>query len=324
MRKCLISNNLNITEIEELVGVNLLNGLIPIVFDAEDKELKEISYKGANASDAIEKITNKWSLENHVDFESNSFKIIYDLKEEIQIDRVLLSGFYNGDADYSLQSYKIYISNDAKTLFNDENLVVHYQNGDKCLPNSDRNHCDQVFDLEDYKGRYFALQILKPCAVDDIARIAHIGVYNHKATEQLSFCSRNFSQNILSGKIPSVVGAYSKDLTPLTDGVCFDETKRIFLNADTEFTFKFDDLVNINRVFVVGSDSAIENCKISVANQKEDLFLPENILEFEVCVVPSNLGAAGVLLFGEEIEAKFIGIRFKNGDYIDQLGVQSE
>ncbi len=324
MRKCLISNSLDIAEIEALVGVNLLKGLVPIVFDSEDKELQEISYRGTKDPNAIEKITNSWGLEHHVDFESDSLKIVYDLKDDIQIDRVVISGFYNGDADYSLQSYKIYISNDPKALFNDENMVVHYQNTGKCIPNSERNHCDQVFDLEDYKGRYFALQFLKSCVVDDIARISHIGIYNHKITEQLSFCAKNFSQNILSGKIPSVVGSYSKDLTPLTDGICFDENKRIFLNADTEFAFKFEDSVRINSVFIVGSSSAIDNCEISVAYQKEDLFLEENLLEFEICIVPSNLGSAAVLLFADEIEANFIGFKFKNGDYIDQLGVQSE
>ena len=325
MRKCLISNNLKVEEILPLLGNNLLKGLDPIVLDGEDKELEGIRYRGMIDKKRVDVISGDWWLEKHLDFESDSSKIIYDLGEEKVIDRIFISGFYNGFGDFSLSEYKIHIANDPKELFGEESCVVHYNNGELCELQTERNHCDQIFDLEDYKGRYFALHILKACNADDIARITTIGVYNHKFTEQTTFCSRNFEYNFLKGKIPSVVGTYTKDLTPLTDSVCFDENSRTYLNADTEFSFKFDSKLNIGGVYVVGSESAIENCELSAAMEKEDLFSENNLLEAELCEVPSTLpGAAAMFIFGDDIEAKYIGFQFKSGDYIDQLGVQSK
>jgi len=322
MKKCLITNDIKKGEIPSYLGNNLLKGIRPVILDCDDNELVNLRHNSIVDLDWIFLITGDYAIDKHIDFESPSCKVIFDLKEEKQIDRIFISGFYNGKKDYSIAEYKLYIASDPNEIFKEENLVVHYNNGNLCEMGSVRNHCDQVFDLEDWKGRYFALHIIKSNITDDIARVTSISLFNHKYSEQTLFCKQNFEYNILNDKIPTVKGTYSKDLTVLTDGICFDEKNRITLNADTEFTYRVDNKLRLDSAYVVGSQSAIDNCEISAAIEKEKLWTDGAIFDKEICEIPNSLGgSAAMFLFSEDIDANFISFRFKEGDYIDQLGV---
>lgn len=329
MKKCLISNDFKSEdEFLPLCGVNLLHDIKPLVLDGDDKPFGGIRYQGEIDANSTSVIDNEFNSNPsaHIDFETERCKVIYDLGEVKPIDRIFISGFYDGKADYSLAEYKLYLSDDAKELFNEDNCIVHYNNGDLCDCTQEvRNHCDQIFDLEDYSGRYFAVELLKPNVTDDIYRVSVFGLYNHNHTEQIRFCKNTFGTNMLSGIIPSVKGAYVKDLSLLTDGICFDEEKRIYLNSETEFGFKLDTKMNLNSFFIIGSESAIDGCEVYISDDKESLFTDGNLIETESLPVkckPQGVSAA-LIAICDDIEAEYIGFKFPKDCFIDQIGVKS-
>lgn len=325
MRKCLIRNSFFDREVTNLCGENILKKITPIIIDKNGDAFYDIDYCGNIITDDINAITEKPDFLGHICIKTDYCKIIYDLKETKIIDRIMICGFFDEAEDYSINNYKIYISDDMANIFDDMNCVIDYSNANLYEKDEIRNHCDQVFDLTDYSGRYFAIEILKPNGIGEkCVKISAIGLYNHEFSDQLNFCKNNFAENIIANKTPTIKGCFIKDLTPLTDGICFDKEKRIYLTADSDLTFKLDEATDIASFFIVGSHTAIENCVIFASNDKDKLGNEESLIEFEIIQRPTSrqgIAAANFILH-ENINAKYISFNFGNQDYIDEIGIE--
>lgn len=328
MKKCLFKNDFIENDIIEELGINLLKGITPIVLDGNGEIYEKINYSGEIDLEKIS-VLNSFSRNIETDYislEIPSATFIYDLLECKVIDKIVICGFHNGENDYSLLEYELFISDSIDTLFNDENKIITYNNAGLWEHDATRNHCDQEFDLTDYKGRYFALKILKSNTTDDIIRISTIGLYNNKLTEELTFVKKTFGINAIKGVIPSAIGSYTADLTYLTDGICFRDDRRVRLNAETKYIFKLEQELKISGIGIVSSYNAINNCKIYIANKKDLIWESENTVEYEEVPHPTSVEgvAAAELIFADEIVAKYIGIEFSTPEgYIDQITVKS-
>lgn len=324
MKKCLIRNDYSDFSFLELCGVNLLSGIKPVILDENDNIFEEVKYAGVIDNSAI-KIIEKFNpnpATGHIDIERPAATLIYDLGEVKKLDRIFIAGFHNGNSDFSLLQYELYSSKTIDNLFDEENKIVTYSNSGLWQKQFLRNHCDQVFDIEDFDGRYFAIKILKANATDDIIRISTVAVYNNKLTEQLTFSSKTFDYNFLKGIIPNVVGSYNSDLSFLTDGICFRENSRIKLNEPTKYLFKLEMPILISTIGFVGSETALDNCKIYLSNHKDDIWEEENSLNFDTLPQPtSNQGVtAATLLLESETNAKYVGLSFETDNgFIDQI-----
>lgn len=326
MKKCLVRNNLTDDSFLSLLGFNMLDGIKPVVFEDDGAIFEGIKYQGNLNADAYKVLTKpiyRLSDLEHIEIPLASCTLLYDLKETKRIDRVFISGFYDDYIDYTLGSYELYLSNNLEDLFTRDNNILSYSNEDLYEPLPSRNHTDQIFDLTDYKGRYFALKITKSNATDEIIRLSNIGIYSHNISEQYLFCLKNFEDNVIFGKTPTVKGTYTADLNFITDGISFNENRRVKLDADTEYIFKLDNEISVKSIYIVGSSSAINNCTIYLSNNKEDIWDIENLIEVESVVVPTaneDISAATLTVLSENT-ASFVGLQFKAGDEIDEIGV---
>ena len=326
MKKCLVRNNLSDDSFINLLGFNILDGLKPVVFEDDGAIFDGIKYQGELNIDAYKVLTKpiyKLSDLEHIEIPLQSCTLLYELKESIKIDRVLISSFYDDYNDYTLGAYELYLSDNLDDLFTRDNKILSYSNEELYEPLPSRNHADQIFDLTDYKGRYFAVKITKPNATDDIIRLSSIGVYSNSISEQFLFCLKNFEDNIIFGKTPTVKGTYTADLNFITDGISFNEKRRVHLSTDTEYIFKLDEETYIKSIYIVGSSSAINNCTIYLSNSKDNIWDIENLIEVECAIVPTideEISAATLTVLSQN-NASFIGLQFKEGDEIDEIGV---
>ena len=326
MKKCLVRNKFIEDEFIQLLGFNMLDGIKPVIFEDDGVICESIKYQGELSSDSYTILTkpiyNLSDLEK-IEIELPSCTLLYDLKETIKIDRIFISSYYDDYVDYTLGAYELYLSGDLENLFTRDNKILSYSNEELYEPLPTRNHADQVFDLTDYKVRYFAIKITKSNATDDVIRLCNIGVYSHNISEQYLFCLKNFEDNVIFGKTPTVKGTYTADLNFITDGISFDDNRRVRLDTDTEYIFKLDQEVMVKSIYIVGSASAINNCTIYLSHDKEDIWNIENLIEVESVVVPTandEISAATLNVLSQDT-ALFVGLQFKEGDEIDEIGV---
>lgn len=319
MKKCLYRNNFIDKNFTDLCGVNLLNELNPLVINLQNNEQIKVSEN----ADTINGLY--FSEDNKLEIPVKACKVVYDLKKSININRILISGVFDSAVDYGLANYELYISETAENLFNKENLIIEYDNSNIWQGGEYRNGCDQIFDIYDYSGRFFAIKINLSNPTDNITRICHIGLYNHELTEQKTFCEKNFGQNILRGKIPTVKGTYTADLFCLTNGTCFEKSNRIYIDSETEYTFKLDNEAVSDSFYVVGSESAIKNCCIFTSNSKDELISQNNQISYSIFPKPtSHTGvSAAIFMTDEPISFNFVAFKFSEGDFLDEVGILS-
>ena len=96
MKKCLIRNDFTDLSFIELLGVNLLKGIKPVILDENDSIFETVKYSGIVDNSAIELIErfNPSTTTGHIDIERPSATLIYDLGEIKEIDRIFISGFH--------------------------------------------------------------------------------------------------------------------------------------------------------------------------------------------------------------------------------------
>ncbi len=327
MKKTLIRNDLHDGDIAPLCGVNLLSGITPVVLDEDNREFGEIRFNGGIDKNAIERLTLPFKpavTTGHIDIETNGCSLIYDLKNSMTVDRIVIAGFFNGKSDYGIADYDLYLSETAEDLFKEDSHIIAYNNAGLWKEDTARNHCDQVFDTTGYSGRYFCLKINKANPTDDIIRLSTVGLYNHDITDQLTFSGKTFGDNALAGLTPTAHGSYSADLSYLTDGICFNGKKRIYLDNDTEYIYTLKSAQLIGSIGIVGSSSAIEHCVVYLSDTKDAIWNDENLTEVKVETHPTSrqgLSAARFLLC-EPVRAGVIGLKFSALDYLDEISLE--
>ena len=327
MKKCICRNNFNDYSFIDLCdGANLLEGIIPIVKNSNGDASDKIKHNRGSGLESIGIITNVYNSTkggdvNHIDIESSECTIIYDLKEQWEINRVYVGSFFAGYADYSILDYQLFLSNNISDITAQENEIVAYNNSGLYKKVDYRNHCDQVFDFEGCSGRYFAIRINKANATDDIIRICSLAVYSTKNTENRVFCSRNFGNNILKEVDIETISNTPYDSSLLTDDVCFDESHRMHLESDTIFIFKLKQQTDISNILIAGSDNAVESCQIYISDKRDNL-LQKHIEELKVSSGKEHFNDIALVHFDlpKNCRAEYIGFSFPAGCFIDQLG----
>lgn len=326
MKKTLIRNDLRDGDILPLFGVNLLSGITPVVLDADNQEFEEICFNGKTDKSAVSRLTQpfKPTSVGHIDIETPCCSLIYDLKSSIKADRIIIAGFFDGENDYGIADYDLYLSETAEELFKEDSHIVSYNNAGLWNQEKTRNHCDQVFDISGYSGRFFCLRINKSNPTDDIIRLSTVGLFNHDITDQLTFSNKTFGDNALIGFTPTAHGSYSADLSYLTDGICFNGQKRIYLDSDTEYIYSLKNTQLIGSIGIVGSPSAIEHCVVYLSQSKDEVWNDENLTEVKVEMHPTSrqgLSAARFVMC-EPVRATVIGLKFSALDYLDEISLE--
>lgn len=318
MKKCLIRNDFRDFNFRELCGVNLLAGLTPIVVNFNNEELTDTYGDIAEISSK-----NNLCSDNFISINSDSCIIIYDIKKSISLDRILICGAYDDNSDICLSEYELYFSQSLEDIFERDNQIVKYNNSNLWESSETRNGCDQIFDIEDYKGRYFAIKINISNPTDKMIRLSYVGLFNHDFTEQITFCKRNFGENILQGKIPTAKGTYTADLSCLTNGKCFDKETRIAIDTETSYTFKLDNEITADSFYIVGSESAINSCKIYASTDKDKLMEPESQLNLSAFPKPTSQKevSAGICMTDLPIKFNYIAFVFDKGTFLEQVGI---
>lgn len=317
MKKCLYRNEFQDKNFISLCGINLLKDSKPLIVDLQNSEIENVI---GNPLDITEDVFNE---NTNLCIPVQSCKIIYDLKSSKKIDRIIISSVYNQSIDYGLSNYELFISDSTETLFNKENCIVEYDNSNNWESGELRNGCDQVFDIYDYKGRFFAIKINISNPTDSVIRLSYIGLYNHELTEQLTYVKNNFGDNLLKGRIPAVKGTYTADLSCLTNGTCFDKSTRVYIDCETEYTFKIDKEIYTDSFYIVGSDSAVKNLKIFVSNNKDDLISDHNAIATSIFPKPTSHSGttAAICMTDEVISFSYVAFKFSAGDFIDEIGI---
>lgn len=309
--------------LELLNGVNILNGIIPTIKNKKGKMLKsQLENKPAEIS-IITNTSNptRRADRNHIDIHEPECTVIYDMQKHWKVDRIYIGGFFNGISDYSLSDYEIYLSDNPQKLLTDENKVAEYKSDGAFKKGSRRNNCDQIYDLEGFGGRYFAVKINKANPTDDIIRICSLAVFNHENTFNKTFYEKNFGTNILKDAISEITGDVSCNSTLLTDGICFDEAHRIALKSNTSFVFRLKKTVEITDIAIVCSKEAAEKCKCYIGDGKNTVF--NNCINdiASVAIKPACADSFSAhFKFPNSCLGKYIGFSFPSGCFIDQLG----
>ena len=318
MKKCLFRNDFSDFNFKELCGINMLSGLTPIVVTFSNEEITDIIGDICKISDK-----NNFCSENFISINSENCIIIFDTKKSVSPDRILISSAYSKEADIGLKEYTLYISDSLENLFKRHNEIIKYNNTSFWRPLDSRNGCDQVFELEDYKGRFFAIKINSSNPTDKTTRISYVGLYNHELTDQLTFCKKNFGENLLLGKIPTAKGTYTADLSCLTNGICFDKESRIYIDTDTSYSFKTDAEILADSFYVIDSETSGNSCKVYVSSDKDKLLDPESQLELSIFPKPTSHKdiSAGIYMSDQPIKFSYIAFVFSKGSQLDQVGI---
>ncbi len=318
MKKCLIRNDFHNFNFKELCGINILSGNSPIAVNFKNEEIIDISGD-------LSQINNNdgFCSSEYVSINADKCIIIFDLKKTFSPDRILICSAYSCENDIGLANYELYMSDAPDKLFERKNKIVEYDNTSVWIADSNRNGCDQVFDIEDYDGRYFAIKIANPNPTDSITRISYVGLYNHEFTEQLTFCENNFGENVLKGKLPTAKGTYTADLSCLTNGICFNSATRINMDTDTSYSFKLDEEIIADSFYLIGSDNAVNSCKIYATNDKDKLFDDESQIHISIFPKPTSHNgiSAAVCMADQPINFKHMAFCFEKGSQLDQLGI---
>ena len=127
----------------------------------------------------------------------------------------------------------------------------------------------------------------------------------------------------MHGKIPTAKGTYTADLSCLTDGICFDKTTRIKIDTETSYTFKLDNEIIADSFYIVGSEDAINNCKIFVSSDKDNLLDSSEALTVSVFPKPtSHKGiSAAICMTDEPINFGYVAFCFVGKGFLDELGI---
>ncbi len=326
--KYTVIDNLKNDDLKKYEGVNYLKGLIPDVRDENGEPFFGFRLFGAIVKDSIKQLGDPFNptpYSGHVDIETDSCTMTYELGEERTIDRVMITGFFDGLNDYCISEYELYFSDAKDTLFSKENRAIVYKSNQNFKPSKERRWIDQVFLTEGLKARFFGMKILKANPTDDIIRLSTVGLYNELETKQKTYYAKNFQPNFLKGILPVSAPDKMTGLSYLSDGICFDDQKTLTVQEDDELIYQLDDPAIINAAIIVGSQGAIRGCRIFVANTPEKIAAKVNECSYSLSFKPTNhTGAeAGVLTFDKPKAGRYICFKFHKGN-LCELGVESD
>ena len=219
----------NLTEIKnQLKQPNLLYGKEPDLYDITLPNKKWSKEKDASTatnwitlySGNFDKFHDSKIYENYGQNEASHSDIYpgknkgntvltYKLDSVTKIENILMVGAWIGFGKYCTQEYEIYVSDIESNLYDNSNLIIKYNNGDRYNPNIPNSGGGQMFVFREKPiGKYIGIRFTDENPTDELIRIEEIGVYGEKLDDS--------ETNLLgdkSGKYYLTDGADTKIIT---------------------------------------------------------------------------------------------------------------
>lgn len=298
------------------IGYNLLKGVEPKVVCKETGGHPEYkNWKTKYDKEAYKLVTAPYTgdLTEHIDIFSEDFTMTYDLGEVLPIDGLFTSGCWYGNGGvYMLAEYELHVAETEADLYTEKSLVVKVDNRPIAIKSTPRQS-EAYFKCEGLRGRYFGFKMIKACVSDDITRLAHLGVYNDKISEQRLFLDKVIENNFLKeGDITLPEGSRGC-ASALTNGSVFDVEDAVVLGR--------------GEVILTGEKPAeyltvtglVSGVELYSADHKADLW--NCPLTAEISAVDTKGHEEACYLCKLENAKKYIGIKCAEGAVLEQLGL---
>ena len=287
-----------INEIYEL-GYSILDNKHGNVIDRKTGKLPEMKINGSVSQKALDGCTIRDRIGKHIDIMCNQADIVYDMGCETEIQKAIITSYYHPfgygqPINYSIGEFKLYVSNDLSTLFNDCNEVAH-ECGKDYWTYGLRNNADWGYEVNG-SFRYFGIRVLNSNPTDDIIRLGYIGLYNNDYTFSYKFLLDNYPENIFAGQQPRA----------LTDNCVFDDGAIVAVDGEQKFTFDTCGYKKLSKIWVIGSGElnvSVEGFP-TVAVSEIEKHRKEYVFETE----------------GTEVENGSVTVNVKGKGSLDQIG----
>lgn len=254
----------------ELLGANLLSGLLPELVGENGEEVT-YDMAGATGDEVLNILTDDTQLTNHLDVYTFPTYFVYDLGQEMQIDRMHFYSFYYHNNDYTMNNFEVYGSYSREDLFNPENLIVKYHRPERhdAAPN------DWVYETEGTL-RYFGFKGLGGCHNDALMRLGRIALFNHEHTAITKTIETNCEINTFEGLIPEIGGEIEGCPENIAKATAYlGET--VTAKSDITLTYKSEKGIDAEKVLLLGKDVEVlgisadgKACEFTVS--KKDAF----------------------------------------------------
>jgi len=240
-------------DLMEQLGVNLLNKKRPKVTALSETPVTCQSGQsfGENNLDILTDDSRIWT---HVDLRGAPLSLTYDIGHSVKVDKIGVFGLIKG---YFLTDIAIYASNDADTLYTDENLIHRYSREKN--PEHKKNR-DFIYDTEG-SCRYFGVVINAPCDEDEIARVTRIALFSDYNNIKNDFIRQLNIQDLFSGLIPKITGKYEGNAAELCNGKTLRGEEAVTALEDIVITFQKDKVYYINTVYIIGRGVKIKSAE---------------------------------------------------------------
>ena len=312
-------------------GVNLIHGMEGTIRDAQGSVIQP--YAGS-----ILQLTKDTPDYTHIDIMGHSgITITYDLGQEYEIDKVLISNFYHATVDYSVGRYQLFVGNNEETLYTQENCIADYDNSGKWKGNVDRTGADQLFQFPDAaSGSFFGIRILESNPTDDLVRIAKICLYNDEYTAQRAYY-QNQAENWVQAENAQLLDAQGAEIASegsaesLTDGVIFTDEALSWQNAEyADLLIPIDAIIEYDRLvftLVMPEDGRYEISFTDHRNQPQERIAAasEDRTPVEIAGRPQTKSVVGEHIFSDRMSGSFLCIRmYGEGEWkLEELGLYS-
>lgn len=312
-------------------GVNLIHGMEGTIRDAQGSVIQP--YAGS-----ILQLTGDTPDYTHIDIMGRSgITITYDLGQEYEIDKVLISNFYHATVDYSVGRYQLFVGKDEDTLYTQENCIADYDNSGNWKGNIDRTGADQLFRFPDApSGSFFGIRILESNPTDDLVRIAKICLYNDEYTAQRAYY-QNQAANWADAENGMLLNAEGEEIAPngsfeyLKDGIIFTDEALSWQNSEyADLILPIDETVEYDRlVFTLampeGGSYEISFADAGNPSQRRPAAVSDDRTPVEIAGRPDTDSVVGEHILDERMSGSYLCIRmYGEGEWrLEELGLYS-
>ncbi len=298
------------------IGYNLLQGIEPTVVCKETGGHPEYkNWKTKYDKEAYKLVTAPYTgdLTEHIDIFSEDFTMTYDLGESIEINGIFTSGCWYGNGGiYMLAEYELHLAETESDLYTEKSLVTRVDNRPIAIKSTPRQS-EAYFKCEGLRGRYFGFKMIKACVSDEITRLAHLGVYNDKISEQKLFLDKIIDNNFLKAEAITLPAGSKGSASTLTNGSVFDQQDAVTLGGD-KIVIECEKAAEY--LTVTGLVAAP---KIFSANIVETLW--NNEINCEITAIDTAPHPESCYLCKIGGAKKYIGIKLTRGAVLEQLGL---
>lgn len=218
-----IDKSLQAKELGNILGYNLLGGIIPEIKDSQGERPITKNRKNQEDDFAPLQITGLYDAAEHIDVLADSYTMTYDMGKAFDVDFIVVSGYWSySSPKFMIYDYEVYLSAERENLYSPENLVGNENNQELVSADGPRQS-ESVINLKGASGRYFGFKVNKACKQDDISRLTYLGVYNNIISKSCCFIPENFERNILTADKIKFTADYEGNLESLVNGKVFQK-----------------------------------------------------------------------------------------------------